>query len=123
MSASPRRGGGAPPCSPRASWSCRPTPRRRPPPRRCCAPRWWTRPDPLAPVPEVEEVLKLAAQVSPGLAALAILSLGLAAAAPVLASGRRRPAAVRLAGWALAALLFFWNVAPALGAFPQPLVG
>jgi hypothetical protein len=79
----------------------------------------WTRPDPLAPVPEVEQIIQLAATLSPALAALAILSLAAVAATPVLTT----PATVRQAGGALSALFLAWIVAPALGAFPVPLVG
>lgn len=78
----------------------------------------WMRPDPLAPVPEVEEVIGLAFALSPWLAALGVLSLAAHAVLPALC---RRD--VRWAGRALSVLLLVWCVAPALGAFPVPLVG
>lgn len=83
----------------------------------------WTRPDPLAPVAEVEEVIGLAFGLSPWLAALAALSLAAFAATPALVARANRVEAVRRAGYALSALLLVWCVAPALGAFPVPLVG
>ena len=82
----------------------------------------WTRPDPLQPVPEVEEVIQLAASLSPVLAGLAVVCLIAVAAAPSLAVFGRRSDAP-LAGLALTALLAGWTLAPALGAFPVPLVG
>jgi cell division protein FtsW (lipid II flippase) len=82
----------------------------------------WTRPDPLQPVPEVEGVIRLAGSHSPVLAGLAVLSLIAFAAAPSLAIYDRRPER-GLAGVALTALLSGWVVAPALGAFPVPLIG
>ena len=82
----------------------------------------WTRPDPLAPVAEVEWVIGLAGQLSPLLAALAVLALVAVTATPVLAArGSAEPG--RRAGRALSALFLAWCAAPALGAFPVPLVG
>lgn len=83
----------------------------------------WTRPDPLAPVAEVEEVIRLAALLSPWLAALSVLSLAAFAATPVFAARASPVAAVRWAGCALGALFLSWSAAPAFGAFPVPLVG
>ncbi len=83
----------------------------------------WTRPDPLAPVPEVEEVVRLAAMLSPLLAAVAILPLVVFAATPVLATRGSSTDGVRWAGRALSVLFLAWSAAPALGAFPTPLVG
>ncbi|HEY8572799.1 hypothetical protein [Phenylobacterium sp.] len=80
----------------------------------------WTRPDPLAPVPEVEEVIGLAARQSPWLAGLAVLALAAFAVTPALSA---RGTAARSTGYALSALFLFWSLAPALGAFPVPLVG
>ncbi|MET0272209.1 MAG: hypothetical protein ABW360_04405 [Phenylobacterium sp.] len=76
----------------------------------------WTRPDPLAPVAEVEEAIQLAAALSPWLAGLAVLSLVAFAATPALTTRA-------WTGYALSALFLAWSVAPALGAFPVPLVG
>lgn len=83
----------------------------------------WTRPDPLAPVAEVEDVIRLAGLRSPWLAAGAVLSLVGFAATPWLAARRSPTASVRAAGYALSALLVAWSAAPAFGAFPVPLVG
>jgi hypothetical protein len=82
----------------------------------------WLRPDPLLPVPEVEEIVELAARRSVFLAALAMGLLAVAAAAPALAL-RRAPPQVRLAGGALSVCLALWAVTPFLGAYPVPLVG
>jgi hypothetical protein len=83
----------------------------------------WTRPDPLAPVAEVEGVVGLALRLSPVLAGLAVLSIAAFAVAPA-AVVRGAPAdQARWAGYALTTLFLVWSVAPALGAFPVPLVG
>lgn len=81
----------------------------------------WTRPDPLAPVPEVEEIFRLAAALSPVLAAVSAAALALASASPMIL-GRAVPAA-RPAAVALSAYFTVAAVAPLLGAFPTPLVG
>lgn len=83
----------------------------------------WSRRDPLEPVPEVEEVIALAGSHSPLLAGLAVAVLVAFAAAPVLATARAHRADVRRAGVALSVLFSAWITAPALGAFPVPLVG
>lgn len=83
----------------------------------------WTRPDPLQPVAEVEEVIQLAGAQSPFLAWLAVMLLVAFAAVPALATRGRGCDVARRAGVALTALLLGWIVAPALGAFPVPLVG
>jgi hypothetical protein len=82
----------------------------------------WFRPDPLQPVPEVEEILRLAWRMSPVLGLLAFASALLAALAPLLALRALR-AEVRLGGAALALCLAIWVGAPFVGAFPVPLVG
>lgn len=82
----------------------------------------WLRPDPLAPVPEVEEIIELAAQRSLLLAGLAVALLAAVAAAPVAAARSSTPE-VRLAATALGACLALWALTPAFGAFPVPLVG
>lgn len=81
----------------------------------------WLRPDPLAPVAEVEGIVGLAVRQSPTLGALALLLLTAVAAAPAMAAARSVGA--RLAGAALGLCLLGWAVMPFLGAFPVPLVG
>lgn len=83
----------------------------------------WTRPDPLQPVAEVERVIQLAASHSAILAGLGVLLLITLAAAPMLTSGGADCLDARRSGVALTALLSGWIAAPALGAFPTPLVG
>jgi hypothetical protein len=82
----------------------------------------WTRPDPLAPVPEVEEIIQLAAAQSPVLAALCVVSLATAVACPLLARGgaqsKAHPSAIALCVYFLICSLMPW-----FGAFPVPLVG
>lgn len=80
----------------------------------------WLRPDPLAPVPEVEKIMSLAVQVSPFAAGAAWVALLLACGAlawPAHAS-RPSPASTALAAYALLTALI-----PLVGAFPVPLVG
>lgn len=82
---------------------------------------WW-RPDPLAPVPEVEGVMVMAAGLSP-LAALGAWGALLGAAvAPALAN-RSAHREVRIASISLVAYAIASATAPLLGAFPVPLVG
>lgn len=83
----------------------------------------WVRPDALQPVPEVEGIIQLAAAQSVLLAGAAVLLLLAFAAAPALATHGRDGDDARRAGLALTALLLAWIAAPALGAFPVPLVG
>lgn len=75
----------------------------------------WSRPDPLAPVAEVEEIMRLAWAVTP-LAAVAAWTALAGACLSVAAS--RTPAAVALAAYAVLAALM-----PLVGWFPVPLVG
>lgn len=78
------------------------------------------RPDPLAPVPEVEGIIGLAWASSPVVAAVAVALLAAAALSPLWLARRRAsftPAA------ALAACCCVQALAPAFGAFPVPLVG
>ena len=82
----------------------------------------WLRPDPLAPVPEVEGILGLATQASPLLALASLASLIAAAMAPGLAARRAAPD-LRLGAAALTACLGMWTLAPFLGAFPVPFMG
>lgn len=74
------------------------------------------RPDPLQPVPDVEQIVTLAHRVSPLLAAAMALALATSAAVPLLATRRR-------AGRALAAYSTIIMFAPLCGWFPVPLAG
>jgi cell division protein FtsW (lipid II flippase) len=81
----------------------------------------WMRPDPLAPVPEVEGIIGLAWGWSPLAAVAAVALLAATALWPLriaLADGPAKAAAL-----ALAACCTMSSLAPALGAFPVPLVG
>ncbi len=82
----------------------------------------WTRPDPLAPVPEVEGIIKLAGAVSGGMAALCVTSLAAVTASPLFALNHPHddayPPAVALFVYFLSCTLM-----PLFGAFPVPLVG
>jgi len=82
---------------------------------------WW-RPNPLEPVPEVEGIFALATQVSPYLGAAAAFALAAASLAPLLAY-RGTANGTANGAWALAAYFTVIALAPALGAFPVPLVG
>ena len=75
----------------------------------------WSRPDPLAPVAEVEEIMRLAWAVSPLAAVAAWATL---AGACLSLGGSRTPAALALAAYAVLAALM-----PLVGWFPVPLVG
>ncbi|HEU0055061.1 MAG TPA: hypothetical protein VFQ39_17865 [Longimicrobium sp.] len=78
------------------------------------------RPDPLAPVPEVEGIIGLAWAWSPVVAAVAVILLAATVLYPLrLARGSRPPIPVL----ALAACCAVQALAPAFGAFPVPLVG
>ena len=79
----------------------------------------WLRPDPLAPVPEVEEIMRLAWVVSPAVAIVAWTALLCTAGAFVLF----RAPGVHAGPRALCAYAFLSAVAPLLGPFPVPLVG
>jgi hypothetical protein len=83
----------------------------------------WLRPDPLAPVAEVEGIVGLAYDLSPPIAVAAVVALGGAALAPVIAATRLERPAARTAALALGAYLVFSALAPLFGAFPVPLVG
>lgn len=83
----------------------------------------WLRPDPLQPVPEVEQIIGLAYTLSPAAAVAALLSLAATAAVPALLTAPASSPAVRTAGRALGLCLLLWAVMPFLGAFPVPLVG
>ena len=81
----------------------------------------WTRPDPLAPVPEVEEIFRLAGAISPAALAVSAAALAVASLSPMIV-GRAVPAA-RPAALALSAYFVVAAIGPLLGAFPTPLVG
>jgi len=78
------------------------------------------RPDPLAPVPEVEGIVALAWTWSPVAAVAAVALLAATALLPLRLAGRGRPSTPALA---LAACCGVQALAPAFGAFPVPLVG
>jgi cell division protein FtsW (lipid II flippase) len=82
----------------------------------------WNRPDPLAPVPEVEGILKLAGAVSRGMVALCAFSLAAVTASPLFgwnhAQANANPSAI-----ALSIYCFTCALMPLFGAFPVPLVG
>lgn len=82
----------------------------------------WTRPDPLMPVPEVEDVVGLAFAWSPLAGVAASLLLVATAIAPAI-SVRSSPATRRTAGGALSLCLVGWAAMPLIGAFPVPFVG
>jgi len=82
----------------------------------------WLRPDPLQPVPEVEGIFTLLAEVSSTLAAAGALAIASTCVMPLrrLSSGREgtRQAAIVLSVYFSATALL-----PFVGAFPVPLVG
>lgn len=81
----------------------------------------WYRPDPLAPVPEVEEIHTLAA-VSPLLSAGLLASLFLFCLVPLLAALKgQRP--LFMTGAALSLYFLVQAVMPFVGAYPVPLAG
>jgi cell division protein FtsW (lipid II flippase) len=82
----------------------------------------WLRPDPLAPVPEVEGIFRLAWTLSPPAALLAAAVLGATVLTPVLVA-REGEVVPRAAALALIIYFLLSAVTPALGAFPVPLVG
>ncbi|HST58675.1 MAG TPA: hypothetical protein VLK84_08310 [Longimicrobium sp.] len=82
----------------------------------------WMRPDPLAPVPEVEEIIGLAWAWSPLAAMAAVALLAATALWPLRIALADRPWS-RAAALALAACCVVSALAPALGVFPVPLVG
>ena len=79
------------------------------------------RPDPLAPVAEVEGIMRLAAGISPILAVAAALAMTAAVIAPAMVATSSRPQ--RAAGLALTGYLALASLAPIVGAFPVPWVG
>ena len=83
----------------------------------------WLRPDPLAPVAEVEGVVGLAYALSPPIAVTAVVALGGAALAPMMVATGPERSAARTAALALSAYFVFSALTPLFGAFPVPLVG
>lgn len=83
----------------------------------------WLRPDPLAPVAEVEGIVSLAYALSPPVAIVAVVALGGAALAPMMTATRSERSAARTAALALSAYFVFSALTPLFGAFPVPLVG
>jgi hypothetical protein len=77
------------------------------------------RPDPLAPVPEVEGVIGLAFAQSAPLGVLSLSLLLMTAASPTLGAAP----GYRLPGLALGILLLAWSAAPFVGPFPVPFLG
>lgn len=82
----------------------------------------WMRPDPLAPVPEVEEIIGLAWTWSPLAAIVAVALLAATVLFPLRITAADGPRG-RTAALALTACCAVAALAPALGAFPVPLVG
>ncbi|HEX6040602.1 hypothetical protein [Longimicrobium sp.] len=82
----------------------------------------WMRPDPLAPVPEVEEIIGLAWGWTPAAAIAAVALLGATALVPLRMATADGPR-TRMAAMALATYCAVVSLAPVLGAFPVPLVG
>ena len=80
------------------------------------------RPDPLTPVAQVEGVLLLAARVSPVVACLGIACIVGSVAAPLVLTRNARPC-VRDAALSLIVYSGLAALAPAVGAFPVPLMG
>ncbi|MBO9500605.1 hypothetical protein [Brevundimonas sp. A19_0] len=79
----------------------------------------WLRPDPLQPVPEVEQIVQLAWSLSPVLAVAGVLMLAATVLTPVLASrSTASTAALALSTWFVATA-----VTPLCGAFPVPWLG
>lgn len=82
----------------------------------------WLRPDPLASVPEVEEILALAYGLSPALAFLGVGLIAATATAPALAVRSAEPDA-RAAGYALTTYIAVCAAVTVAEAFPMPLLG
>lgn len=82
----------------------------------------WRRPDPLAPVPEVEEIIGVAWAWSPLAAVAAVALLAATALWPLRVALAGRPWS-RAAALALTAYCVAVALAPLVGAFPVPLAG
>lgn len=82
----------------------------------------WSRPDPLAPVPEVEDIIKLAGAHSMGMAALSMTSLAAVTVSPLCGSSNAPPGA-RPSAIALCVYFLICSLMRLFGAFPVPIVG
>ncbi|MDZ7637751.1 MAG: hypothetical protein U5J83_05805 [Bryobacterales bacterium] len=82
----------------------------------------WFRPDPLAPVAEVESILSLAQTISPVLAVCCALFLLASAIVPWAVCRNANPAA-SAAARALSTYFLVCAAMPFVGAFPVPLLG
>jgi cell division protein FtsW (lipid II flippase) len=82
----------------------------------------WIRRDPLEPVAEVEGIFQLLGQVSPALAVIAGLGLAGSTLSPLLHVSRVDRVESN-AAWALTMYFAVTALAPAMGAFPVPMVG
>jgi hypothetical protein len=82
----------------------------------------WLKPDPLAPVAEVEGIIGLARSLSGVLAAGAVAALVAVILSPVVVRNRAS-LGPRVAAGALSAYLLACAAAPMFGAFPVPLLG
>ncbi|MDZ4112062.1 MAG: hypothetical protein U1E18_21040 [Brevundimonas sp.] len=82
----------------------------------------WLRPDPLAPVPEVEEIVALAFSITPVLAVAVVVLIAATSLAPMLGT---RLAGARPSGIAvpLSVHLLLTAGMTLFGAFPMPLLG
>lgn len=82
----------------------------------------WLRPDPLAPVPEVEEIVALAFSITPVLAVAVVVLIAATSLAPMLGT---RLAGARPSGIAVPLSVHFLLTAgmTLFGAFPMPLLG
>jgi cell division protein FtsW (lipid II flippase) len=82
----------------------------------------WFQPDPLRPVPEVEDIIELAFAIAPALALAALATL-LLTAISAEALTRYQREAPRTAAWALSLCFLAWIATPYFGAYPVPWVG
>lgn len=80
----------------------------------------WLRPDPLQPVPEVEQIVQLAWSLSPVLALAGMLGLAVTALLP---AGIARRSTAATAALALSTWFVATAVTPLCGAFPVPWLG
>ncbi len=82
----------------------------------------WVRPDPLAPVPEVEEIIALAHSITPVLAVVAVVLIVATSLAPMLGTrlARARPSGK---GLPLSTYFLLMSGMTLFGAFPMPLLG
>lgn len=82
----------------------------------------WLRPDPLAPVPEVEEIVALAWSITPVLAVAAVVLIVATSLAPMLGArlAGKRPFGIAVP---LSAYVLLTAGMTLFGAFPMPLMG